>query len=145
MKTKEGVDYNPEEHPLTFYFKGKERLASMAILIPTGIIDLTVRSIFTNPGLVSSYGHDIIVGFASYHLFKVLHINPDNKALNATLGFLMPASQEIAQALGLRNGTFDWADFIAYGIGIGTALLAEKKSKSSSDKPSKSPSLTFSS
>lgn len=112
----------------TFIFNGRERLSSIGKLIPSGVLDLYIRSTYKEPGLITSYGHDIIVGFASYHLCKVLSESPKNKLLNASFGFLIPSAYEIAQAFGWWKGTFDWADFIAYGAGIGAALLTEKRS-----------------
>ncbi len=101
-----------------FSFSGRERLASLVILMPTGIADLSLRSMQSGPEFVTSFGHDIITGFASYHLFKFMGINPKSKSYNAVMGFIMPSTYEISQGLGLWKGTFDWNDFLAYGAGV---------------------------
>lgn len=117
----ETVETFPISSTNPFSFRGRERLKSLAILIPTGITDFVFKSNFQLNDFLIGYGHDTIGGFASFFFIKLSGPLPSNTKYNTLMGFGLMSLTELLQGLGLEKGTFDWADFLAYAAGTTTA------------------------
>lgn len=73
----------------------------------------------------TSYGHDVVLPFSTYILLSAA--DPSDSPRNRSIiAFSLPAMAEILQGLNLYPGTFDWYDFIAFGIGVGLAAITER-------------------
>ncbi len=81
--------------------------------------------------LVGSYFSDLALPFAFYFLLcfvddQVIPLRPS--ASKAALVFAAAASAECLQAAGVPalGRTFDWWDFVAYGVGVGLAMGCDR-------------------
>ncbi len=81
---------------------------------------------------IHNYGHDvtypIFIFFWSKLVFSYTKINKKRlfNFFNTTYTFLGCSAFEIAQGLGLQQGTFDTKDFLAYAAGTGLAFTLDK-------------------
>ena len=74
------------------------------------------------------YLQDVTLPFGLYFLNKLI-VSPSRKNIewfNATYAFLVCSAFEVGQGLGWYNGAFDSKDFLAYAIGSGLAVAADK-------------------
>ncbi len=69
--------------------------------------------------VVKGNASDVTIMLPEYFLWRLL---TDNSVGCAAFVFCGASTLEVMQGLGLRNGTFDPYDFIAYGVGVGLAL-----------------------
>lgn len=73
----------------------------------------------------ASHGHDVVIPFSTYLFISAVErsYSTRNKSI---ITFSLPAMAEILQGFNLYPGTFDWYDFIAFGIGVGLAAITER-------------------
>ena len=93
--------------------------------------------------LLNGYGSDVALPFTGYYLLDFFWSNVKpfrhQAEINAGIWFTGCCTHEILQGAGVFDGrTFDWKDFIAYGVGVGLAYGIDKlrpKKKSFDDTP----------
>lgn len=76
------------------------------------------------PVVVRGHTHDFLSSIAFSYLSR--YATNKNVLVNASLGLGVTSAVEIAQGLGIYEGTFDTKDFVAYGLGTAVYLGIEK-------------------
>ncbi|GEM_PF-7008010 len=77
-------------------------------------------------GIVKGYVHDAALPFASYFYVRAMFKNFLGCWAYAMDAFLVGAASEIAQGVGLYQGTYDPNDFVAYATGALLAVAVDK-------------------
>lgn len=103
-------------------------VARNVALVLLGVAGLLLRDRYSGPGqeLVHSYGGNIAVSFAVYFIFA----NPCSRlkyrrALPALLALVTVELFEATDGFHVMSNVYDPADFLANGIGVLLAILAD--------------------
>jgi hypothetical protein len=75
--------------------------------------------------IAPGHGRDVAYCFHSYSFCQFMNGNMSPKR-SAFVAFTVQSLGEVCQEYGLYPGTFDWNDFIAYGIGSALVFGTEK-------------------